>query len=358
MRAHRITKEGPQSMDARLVVLLLAGMTSQAFGAGARSRNFIVEAPTPQLAEEIAQAAETYRLELAQEWLGRPLPDWHQPCPIVAHVQPKMPAGGRTSFMFQRRVPFGWEMEIQGSRERVLDSVLPHEVTHTIFATHFGRPLPRWADEGACTTVEHTTERKKQEDWLIQFLQTERGIPFNRMFAMTEYPGDILPLYSQGYSVARFLIAQGGKPKFVQFVGSGMDTGDWNGAIRHFYGFESLGQLQVTWVDWVKEGSNEMALADSSNIQLVSNTSVQEGSNSPRSDLAVDTPSRSENDTLENPLASGTRGYRTVRGTRPLIDHASASQADNWSRDEAPVTRTAAAAADARTRPTGSWYAR
>ena len=37
---------------------------------------------------------------------------------------------------------------------RILDSVLPHEITHTIFATHFGQPLPRWADEGACTTVD------------------------------------------------------------------------------------------------------------------------------------------------------------------------------------------------------------
>jgi hypothetical protein len=32
--------------------------------------------------------------------------------------------------MFRARQPFGWTMTIQGSRERVLDSVLPHEVTH------------------------------------------------------------------------------------------------------------------------------------------------------------------------------------------------------------------------------------
>ena len=67
-------------------------------------------------------------------------------------------------------------MHIQGSRERILDSVLPHEITHTIFATHFGRPLPRWADEGACTTVEHVSEKAKQDNFLIQFLTPdERG---------------------------------------------------------------------------------------------------------------------------------------------------------------------------------------
>ncbi len=70
----------------------------------------------------------------------------------------------------------------------MLDSVLPHEVTHTIFASHFRRPLPRWADEGACTTVEHPSERTKQQQMLIEFLHTNRGIPFHPMFAMKEYP--------------------------------------------------------------------------------------------------------------------------------------------------------------------------
>jgi len=243
-------------MDARHAILLFALLlASPVWGASSRTRNFIVSAPTPELAAEIAKAAEHYRHDLAIEWLGKPLPDWREPCPLVAHVDPRLGAGGRTSFMFQQRVPFGWEMEIQGSRERLLDSVLPHEVTHTIFATHFGGPLPRWADEGACTTVEHSSERKKQEQWLIAFLKTERGIPFNHMFAMTEYPGDIMPLYSQGYSVARFLIAQGGKRKFVEFVAAGLSHGNWNEAIRSYYAYPSLGDLQTEWIEWVIAGS-------------------------------------------------------------------------------------------------------
>jgi len=249
-----------------------------ALGASARTRNFIVTAPTQALADEIAQAAEKFRRELAYEWLERELPPWHRPCPLVAKVNPQLGAGGRTSFMFEQRVPFGWDMEIQGSRERILDSVLPHEITHTIFATHFGRPLPRWADEGACTTVEHHQERRKQQEWLIRFLKTERGIPFNQMFAMTEYPGDILPLYSQGYSVARYLIAQGGKPKFVQFVGRGMDTGNWTFAVQQFYGYRTLGELQLTWIEWVKQGSPQISPNGSSPTLLASTASATQAS--------------------------------------------------------------------------------
>ena len=119
-------------------------------GASHRTENFLVTAPTDRFAKTVAESAERYRRELAVEWLGHELPPWRDKCPIQVHVGPQYGAGGTTSFMFQNEAPFGWTMSIQGSPERILDSVLPHEVTHTIFATHFGCPLPRWADEGAC----------------------------------------------------------------------------------------------------------------------------------------------------------------------------------------------------------------
>ncbi|HTN76752.1 MAG TPA: hypothetical protein VL096_15945, partial [Pirellulaceae bacterium] len=211
-------------MEARYPrMIVCAAFALLSMGAGYRTQNFIVDAGTAQLAKEVGDAAEKYRSDLATEWLGQPLPNWAEPCPIRVTVG-NIGAGGATSFMFDRGRPFGWTMSVQGTRERVLDSVLPHEVTHAIFATHFGRPLPRWADEGACTTVEHQSEKQKQEDNLVVFLTTNRGIAFNQMFAMQEYPKDVLPLYSQGYSLARFLIAQGGKRKYVDYVGEGMKT--------------------------------------------------------------------------------------------------------------------------------------
>jgi hypothetical protein len=155
-----------------------------ALGTNYRTQNFLISAPTPELAREIGDAGEAFRRSLAREWLGRELPPWHEPCPITAQVNPQLGAGGATSFMFDQGRPFGWRMTIQGSRERVLDSVLPHEITHMIFATHFGRPLPPWADERAATAVKHSSEKLKQQRLLITFLTTERGIDFNRMFAM------------------------------------------------------------------------------------------------------------------------------------------------------------------------------
>jgi hypothetical protein len=279
-------------MEARILrAALLAALSvlaANSFAAAAnrqhfsvRSEHFIVSAPSRELAEEICQAAETLRRDLAIEWLGKELGPWREPCPIQAHVHPQLGAGGVTSFMFDRGQPWGWTMSIQGSRERVLDSVLPHEITHTIFATHFGRPLPRWADEGACTTVESTVEKAKQDKFLIQFLTTDRGIPFNQMFAMKEYPADILPLYSQGYSLARYLIQQGGKRKFVNYVGEGMQTNNWTATTKKHYGFASLSDLQVTWVEWVRQGSPDISglasAAESQPDAAIPTRSVSEG---------------------------------------------------------------------------------
>jgi len=224
------------------------------FAAGYRTANFVVEAPSPQMAQKIGDAAEQYRHDLAIEWIGQPLPRWSQPCPITAEVAPALGAGGATSFVFDRGEVFNWTMTIQGSEERILDSVLPHEVTHTIFASHFRQPLPRWADEGACTTVEHPVERARQHRLLIEFLRTGRGISFPEMFAMKEYPADVLPLYSQGYSLARYLIERGGRKRYIQFIGDGLASSDWPESLSQYYGIHDIGKLQTVWLEWVKRG--------------------------------------------------------------------------------------------------------
>ncbi len=223
-------------------------------GARQQSANFIVETADPQMAVRISQAAEQYRHDLAIAWTGQAMPNWAQPCQMTVQVGPQLGAGGATTFVFDHGEVFGWRMTIQGSAERVLDSVLPHEITHMVYASHFRRPLPRWADEGGATSVEHFSEKDKHRHMLVQFLRTNRGIAFNQMFAMTEYPQDIMPLYAQGYSLAEFLIYRGGRRHFVDFIGEGMNTGDWSGAVDKYYRLTDLGVLQNTWVAWVARG--------------------------------------------------------------------------------------------------------
>lgn len=244
--------------------------------AGYQTQNFVVRAPSAALAREIGDTAERLREELAIEWIGRPMPAWKEPCPITAQVAPSLGAGGATSFVFDRGQVFGWEMNVQGSRERVLDSVLPHEITHTVFASYFRQPLPRWADEGACTTVEHRSEIAKQEALLVQFLKTGKGIPFSKMFAMKEYPRDILPLYAQGHSLTQFLMERHGKQAFLAFLTDGMQDENWRRAVQQHYGQESLYALQMTWLDWVKSGRPRLDREPTTPIEAIAVTDPPE----------------------------------------------------------------------------------
>ncbi len=241
---------------AILVAVLLS------LGANYRTENFIVTAGTPALAKQVGDEAERLRQALANHWLGRELPAWPAPCPIEVFAGPNIPAHGQTTYTPDGRTVRDFVMEIHGTPQRLLDSVLPHEVTHTVLATHFGRPLPRWADEGACTTVEHAEERQNHERMLREFLMTRRGIAMNTMFMMRDYPPDMLPLYAQGYSVSRFLIAHGGHQSFVKFLEDyfRMRKPSWTEVVRNHYGYNSLAELQDAWLEWVRKGSSEEEL--------------------------------------------------------------------------------------------------
>jgi hypothetical protein len=225
------------------------------------THHFKVTCQDPEFATQVAAMAEAWRAHLATHWLGRDLATWNEKVPLVVNSSPNLPASGETKYTLMGGGIRSIQMVVSGTKERILDSVLPHEMTHTVLATHFaatGKPVPRWADEGACTTVEHISERSKHDTMLVKFLTENRGIPFMQLFAMREYPPDMMPLYAQGYSLCAFLIAQSGPRKFVEFLERGMQTEDWVYAISTVYGYPRLGDLQSAWNAWVYDGGGDV----------------------------------------------------------------------------------------------------
>jgi hypothetical protein len=226
------------------------------------TQHFRVMSQDPEFAKQVATMAEAYRNHLAMHWLGRELPEWHEKVPLMVNTSPNLPASGETKYTLVGGTIRSIQMVVSGTKERILDSVLPHEMTHTVFATHFsasGKPVPRWADEGACTTVEHLSERSKHDVMLVKFLTESRGIPFSQLFAMREYPPDMMPLYAQGYSLSAFLIAQAGPRRFVEFLERGMQSENWVQAVGDVYGYPKLGSLQTAWNAWVYDGGGEVS---------------------------------------------------------------------------------------------------
>jgi hypothetical protein len=252
-----VSKEAPFLCVHSILLVTILFVCPLLPAAEYQTANFTIRnAPSIEFAAELGEAAERYRHDLALLWLGKTLPNWSARCPISVNVGNSLGPGGETTFKFAGGEVFGWDMKLQGSAKRILDSVLPHEITHTIFASHFRRPLPRWLDEGGATSVEVEAERENYRKMLVKFLQADvkRGIPFNAMFSMRDYPQDVLPLYAQGFSLAEMLINRGGHRRFITFAEAGMETGRWDEAVHMFYGYSDLGHLQTSWVQWVADG--------------------------------------------------------------------------------------------------------
>lgn len=253
-------------MEARFGRALIILVCPALLGAGFRTNNFVVEAPTPEIAKQVGLAAEHFRRELAIEWLGHELPTWGAPCPVRVRVG-QIGAGGETKFSFYPNLKgsaevANWDMRIQGSLERILDSVLPHEVSHTIFACHFRRPLPRWADEGAATLAEHESERRRQVLTVNQVINTRRRIPFKNLLNIKEYPSDmqdVMTLYAEGYSLAELLVQEGGRTRYLKFLTDANREG-WDKAIHTHYGYRGVEDLEKRWHGWVMAGCPEVDL--------------------------------------------------------------------------------------------------
>src|SRR5829696_6195798 len=175
-----------------VAVVLLGALSSLA--AQYRTKNFLVDAATPEIAKHIGDWAEHHRKQKAIEWLGQHMPDWGQPCPLKVKVSYNG-SGGATSFAFDRGRILSIDMQIEGTLERLTYSVLPHEVTHTVFAHHFRQPVPRWADEGGSVLSEDDQERARHDTLVRQILNAPgRMIPLRRLFSLTQYPRDVMVL--------------------------------------------------------------------------------------------------------------------------------------------------------------------
>lgn len=255
-------------MDARLVRLpLVLCALFVCTGATHRTRNFTVHAPTVRIAQSVGKTAEHWRIKLAKRWTGRELPPWSKPCPIKVKVG-QIGAGGATRFSFDRGHVFNWNMTVQGTLERILDSVIPHEVNHTILACHFRRPIPRWADEGAATLCEHESERRRQLMLLQDILNEKRRIPLRKLLSIREYPKQmdkVMTLYAQGYSLADFLVQQRGHATFLKFLDDANNQG-WEFAIRQNYRHQNVESLEQQWSGWFLAGSPRLDLHKTSTI--------------------------------------------------------------------------------------------
>lgn len=225
--------------------------------------NFSVYAAQP-LAKQIADVASKSRKQLSLDWFGDLLPDWDEPCKI--HVEVKNGNGGCTSLFMDQGRYMGAEMKIQGSPEGMLGSVVPHEVFHTVMASHVKKPLPRWIDEGTASCIEAESERQRLYDTLTVALAQGQRIPFRNLIARG---GEIFDMqdvpvfYAESEAAVEFLVECRGRRTLGDCMLAASKSGDWPGELQKRYGL-TVDQFESQWFSWVNAGkpkANEHVVA-------------------------------------------------------------------------------------------------
>lgn len=245
-RVERLERKLQQARSELQLLKARSQQTQPRRRASHRTKNFIVAAQSADLARQTAEAAEKLRESHSTAWLGKPLDTWNTPCLIEIREVADSRAGV-TSFQFKDGRATAFKMKLEGSKSDMLNELLPHEVLHTVFATHFRSPLPRWADEGAAISVESSQRHAQHDEKLKQFLLNSKTLPFRRMFELRDYPQNVEPLFAQGQSLVRFLLDRKGRRTFVLFVEDGLASDDWGEAVKRHYGYADLDTLQLAW---------------------------------------------------------------------------------------------------------------
>lgn len=313
-------------LPALLLVACLLAFPSKSQAAGEHvTTNFVIYAPNQQIAQKVGEYAERWRREKAMEWIGREMPAWGKKCPLQVTVTPAG-SSGETTFAFDNGAILDQRMHVSGSLERILDSVLPHEITHTVFAYKFRQPLPRWADEGGSVLSEDDHERMKHDDLIRRFLaKGNQAYRLRTLMTMMTYPRtgeDVITLYAEGYSVVRFLVESSSKPAFLDFLSDGVQPNmGWDRALQKHYGLRSIEQLEQAWLKWMLAWCKPEARLNGHAAVVASNTALPNNPSSNQSQAArVDAFSNNDSQ-IKDPYAKMGSNV-VIRGSEPSYDDA------------------------------------
>jgi len=214
----------------------------------ASSDNFVVYAPTQELADEVLKKSEQLRTKLARAWLDKEL----APGVGAAMIYVSLSNGENHGVTSPKNRPDEkyHVVTIRSSREKALNVILPHELTHALVADEFGTRLPEWADEGVACYQDGSELSGMRRQTLLRFARTAQWPSLESVLQQQTYKADDHTFFTVASSVTEFLLERAGPKTFFAFAIEGQEKG-WEFAARSHYEFRSLRELESQWREWV-----------------------------------------------------------------------------------------------------------
>ena len=243
-----------------LCILILFAPAARLDAAGfAMSDNFTVftpawpsQAEAQQYAKTVLNNAESWRSEIARDWLGEELP----------------PSAGKTtvnvSFNEERDAGLTWipddprrrdrTLYLATTPDRALGSTLAHEMVHVVLATRFPAPnrLPAWLEEGIASSYDDDARQESRRQNIAWFVRTGNWPDIEPVMNCRSISARDKDKYAIAASLTQFLLARGDRPTLLEF-GQFANKAGWDAALSKYYRIDSVPGLQRDWQQWVRQ---------------------------------------------------------------------------------------------------------
>lgn len=246
---------------ALFLFALLAPVGQLAAAGFAISDNFTVFTPlwpshqqAQQYAEQVLKNAEAWRSEIARDWLGEELP----------------PSIGQTTinvtFTEERDAGLTWIKDdprrryhtiyLSTTPDRALGSTLAHELVHVVLATRYPGPnrLAAWIEEGIAGTYDDDARQAARRQQLTWFARTGNWPELDAILNCRTISGNQKDVYAVASSLTEFLLTRGDRATLLEF-GQEANRVGWDAALRKYYQFASVSDLQTAWQQWAQRSS-------------------------------------------------------------------------------------------------------
>jgi hypothetical protein len=213
----------------------------------AQNANFVVSAPTQDLADEMLARAEALRDEIAVTWLGAKLPPSVGPTVIRLTLSESEDKG--LTWVGDRPDRLSHLMWLTTSRERALGSTLAHEMTHAVLATRYPGQIPAWCNEGIASQCDDEARIDARRQIVAWYAQTGNWPSLLETLAAKKIAPTDQSQYAVAASLAEFLLTQQDRAELLAFGLAGDKLG-WDAAVRKHYGLASVRELETQWRAW------------------------------------------------------------------------------------------------------------
>jgi hypothetical protein len=206
--------------------------------------------------DKMAQVLEESRQSAYEKWFGKAEDTWSPKCYLYLDdagkefkKAPKNARGYTSSY--QKGWNYHRYITVHADDPDLVDTVLPHEVTHAVLIGHFVDQIPTWADEGMAGLAQRKADLVDFHKLLEKHERKGKLFSLQTLVELDGYPDDDVDLfYAQSAAVVEFLTSTKEPKVFVAFVRDGKKDG-WLPALKKHYGYANFDEFEKRWKEHV-----------------------------------------------------------------------------------------------------------